>query len=114
MSSTGLIVIRAVAGCWGNFFPFAFVFSLTCYRAFFFFSLSGILLITLLYYMLYVNFVIVCYLTFFLPVYVSISVTAFVEVDFFPLHFPVPPTLSSSGFGNQLRFHKFHFAVALK
>ena len=33
--------------------------------------------------MLYVNFVIVCYLAFFLPVYVSISVTALVEVDFF-------------------------------
>ena len=59
-----------------------FVFSLTCYRVFFFFSLSGILLITLLCYVLYVNFVIVCYLGLFLPVYVSISVTALVEVGF--------------------------------
>ena len=45
-----------------NFFLLFFVFSLTCYRVFFFFSLSGILLITLLCYVLYVNFVIVCYL----------------------------------------------------
>ena len=30
MSSTGLIVIGAVAGCWGNFFPFVLIFSLTC------------------------------------------------------------------------------------
>ena len=67
------------------FFLLFFVFSLTCYRVFFSFSLSGILLITLLCYVLYVNFVIVCYLAlFFSPVYVSISVTALVEVDFFP------------------------------
>ena len=46
-----------------NFYSFYFlVFSLTCYRVFFFFSLSGILLMTLLCYVLYVNFVIVCYL----------------------------------------------------
>ena len=71
--------------CWGKFFPFVFVFSLTCYPVFFFFfSLSGISLIKLLCYVLYVNFVIVCYLALFLPVYVSISVTALVEVDFFP------------------------------
>ena len=65
------------------FFLLFFVFSLTCYRVFIFFSLSGISLITLLCYVLYVNFVIVCYLALFLPVYVSISVTALVEVDFF-------------------------------
>ena len=47
------------------FLPLFFVFSLTCYRVFFFFSLSGILLITLLGYVLYVNFVIVCYLALF-------------------------------------------------
>ena len=49
-------------GVGANFFLLFFVFSLTCYRVFFFFSLSGILLITLLCYVLYVNFVIVCYL----------------------------------------------------
>ena len=67
------------------FFLLFFVFSLTCYRVFFYFSLSGILLITLLCYVLYVNFVIVCYLA---PIYYqfygSISVTTFVEVGFFP------------------------------
>ena len=65
-----------------NFFLLFFLFSLTCYREFF--LLSAILLITLLCYVLYVNFVIVCYLALFLPVYMSISVTALVEVDFFP------------------------------
>ena len=84
------------------FFLLFFVFSLTCYRVFFFFSLSGILLITLLCYVLYVNFVIVCYLAFFLPLYVSISETALVEVDVFS---SVAPT--SSAFGMQLRFHRF-------
>ena len=71
--------------CWGKFFFLLFfVFSVTCYRVFFFFLLSGISLIMLLCYMLYVNFVILCYLApFFLPVYVSISVTALVGVDFF-------------------------------
>ena len=63
------------------FFLLFFVFSLTCYRVFFYFSLSGILLITLLCYMLYVNFVIVCYLA---PIYYQFlrvfRVTAFVEV----------------------------------
>ena len=88
------------------FFLLFFVFSLTCYREFFFFLLSAILLITLLCYVLYVNFVIVCYLALFLPVYMSISVTALVEVDFFP-RWPWPPTLSSSAFGKQLRFHRF-------
>ena len=88
------------------FFLLFFVFSLTCYPVFFFFLLSGISLIMLLCYVLYVNFVIVCYLTFFLPVYVSISVTASVEVGFFP-QWPRPPTLSSSAFGKQLRFHRF-------
>ena len=67
------------------FFSFCFfVFSLICYRVFFSFSLSGISLITLLCYVLYVNFVIVCYLA---PIYYqfygSISVTTFVEVDYF-------------------------------
>ena len=67
------------------FFSFCFfVFSLTCYRVFFSFSLSGVSLITLLCYVLYVNFVIVCYLD---PIYHqfygSIGVTTFVEVDFF-------------------------------
>ena len=94
--------------CWGKFFSFFFVFSLTCYRVFFFFSLSGILLITLLCYVLYVNFVIVCYLA---PIYYqfygSISVTTFVEVDYFFPRWPWPPTLSSSAFGKQLRFHRF-------
>ena len=47
------------------FFLLFFVFLLTCYRVFFFFSLSGISLITLLCYVLYVNFVIVCYLALF-------------------------------------------------
>ena len=100
--------IKCLIWCWGKFFfVLFFVFSLTCYRVFFFFSLSGILLITLLCYVLYANFVIVCYLAlFFSPVYVSISVTALVEVDFFP-RWPWPPTLSSSAFGKQLRFHRF-------
>ena len=88
------------------FFLLFFVFSLTCYREFFFFLLSAILLITLLCYVLYVNFVIVCYLALFLPVYMSISVTALVKVDFFP-QWPWPPTLSSSAFGKQLGFHRF-------
>ena len=49
--------------CWGNFFYFLFifVFSLTCYRVFFSVP-SGISLVTLLCYLLYVNFVIVYYL----------------------------------------------------
>ena len=53
--------------CQGEFFFLLFfVFSLTyCYRVFFFFSLSGISLITFLCYVLYVNFVIVCYLALF-------------------------------------------------
>ena len=101
------ICLKIKAYCWGKFFfPLFFIFSLTCYRVFFFFSLSSILLITPLCYVLYVNFVIVCYLAFFLPVYVSISVTALVEADFFPRR-PWPPTLSSSAFGKQLRFHRF-------
>ena len=102
------ICLKIKAYCWGKFFGFLFfVFSLTCYCVFFFFSLSGILLITLLCYVLYVNFVIVCYLAFFfLPVYMSISVTALVEVDFFP-RWSWPPTLSSAAFGKQLRFHCF-------
>ena len=111
MVESALSLIQLVyshSTCWGKvFFLLFFVFSLTCYRVFFFFSLSGISLITLLCYVLYVNFVIVCYLApFFLPVYVSISVTALVEVDFFP-RWPWPPTLSSSAFGKQLRFHRF-------
>ena len=65
------------------FFLLFFVFSLTRYRVFVFFSLSGISLITLLCYVLYVNFVIVCYLA---PIYYQFlrvfSVTAFVEVDY--------------------------------
>ena len=101
------ICLKIKAYCWGNFFfPLFFIFSLTCYSVFFFFSLSSILLITPLCYVLSVNFVIVCYLAFFLPVYVSISVTALVEADFFPRR-PWPPTLSSSAFGKQLRFHRF-------
>ena len=63
------------------FFLLFFVFSLTCYRVFFYFSLSDILLITLLCYVLYVNFVIVCYLA---PIYYQFlrvfRVTAFIEV----------------------------------
>ena len=43
---------------------------------------------------------------YFLPVYVCISVTALAEVDFFP-RWPWLPTLSSSAFGKQLRFHRF-------
>ena len=89
------------------FFLLFFVFSLTCYRVFFFFSLSGLLLITLLCYVLYVNFVIVCYLA---PIYYqfygSISVTTFVEVDFFlggPDHQPRLPQHLVSSFV----FHRF-------
>ena len=61
--------------CWGKFFSFCFRFlTLTYYRIFFFFSLSGILLITLLRYVLYVNLVIVCYLAlFFLPEFTCLS-----------------------------------------
>lgn len=47
------------------FFLLFFVLSLTCYGVFFFFSFSGILLVTLLCYVLYVHFVIVCYLALF-------------------------------------------------
>ena len=89
------------------FFLLFFVFSLTCYRVFFYFSLSGILLITLLCYVLYVNFVIVCYLA---PIYYqfygSISVTTFVEVGFFlggPDHQPRLPQHLVSSFV----FHRF-------
>ena len=93
--------------CWGNFFSFVFAFSLTCYRVFFFFPLSGILLITLLLLRAVCKFrYSLLSRPFFLPVYVSISVTALVEVDFFP-RWPWPPTLSSSAFGKQLRFHRF-------
>ena len=69
----------------GANFSFCFRFlTLTSYRVLFFFALSDILLITLLYYVLYVNLVIVCYLVHFLPeLQVSISVTLFVAVDFF-------------------------------
>ena len=69
----------------GQIFSFCFRFlTLTSYRVLFFFVLSGILLITLLYYVLYVNLVIVCYLVHILPeLQVSISVTVFVAVDFF-------------------------------
>jgi len=57
----------------GQIFSFCFRFlTLTCYRVFFFFSLSGILLITLLCYMLYVNSVIVCYLAQFLPEFLRV------------------------------------------
>ena len=90
-----------------TFFLLFFVFSLTCYRVFFSFSLSGILLITLLCYVLYVNFVIVCYLA---PIYYqfygSISVTTFVEVGFFlggPDHQPRLPQHLVSSFV----FHRF-------
>ena len=99
--------MRFLLCCGKFFFLFFFVFSLTCYRVFFFFLLSGISLIMLLCYVLYVNFVILCYLApFFLPVYVSISVTALVGLDFFP-RWPWPITLSSSAFGKQLHFHRF-------
>ena len=81
MSTWSCTSLRIIVGA--NFFLLFFVFSLTFYRVFFFFSLSGISLITLLCYVLYVNFVIVCYLALFLPVYVSISVKALVEVDIF-------------------------------
>ena len=96
------ICLKIKAYCWGKFFfPLFFIFSLTCYSVFFFFSLSSILLIMPLCYVLYVNFVIVCYLAFFLPVYVSISVTALVEVDFFlggPDHQPCHPQHLVSSF----------------
>ena len=53
-----------------NFFSFCFSFShlLVIVYSCVFFSLSGISLITLLCYVLYVNFVIVCYLAYLLPV----------------------------------------------
>ena len=103
MFSIHLLIVGAI------FFPFVFlVFSLTCYRVFFYFSLSGILLITLLCYVLCVNFVIVCYLA---PIYYQFlrvfSVTAFIEVDYLFPRWPWPPTLLSSAFGKQLRFHHF-------
>ena len=82
-----------LSGVGANFFLLFMVFSLTCYRVFFYFSLSGILLITLLCYVLYVNFVIVYYLALiYYQFYGSISVTrnpwapgvtTFVEVGFF-------------------------------
>ena len=68
----------------GHIFSFSFRFlTLTCYRVFFLLSLSGILLITLLCNVLYVNSVIVCYLALFLPEFYVLSVTVFVAVDFF-------------------------------
>ena len=88
--------------CWGKFFFLLFfVFSLTCYCVFFSFSLSGIFLIMLLCYVLYVNFVIVYYLALiYYQFYGSISVTTFVEVGFFlggPDHQPcIPQHLVSS------------------
>ena len=93
--------------CWGQFFSF-------CFR-FLTYLLSCILFLFALRY--FVNYApllrAVCKFRysllsrpFFLPVYVSISVTALVEVDFFP-RWPWPPTLSSSAFGKQLRFHRF-------
>ena len=48
----------------GQIFSFCFSFSHLLSRILFFFSLSGISLIKLLCYLLYVNFVIVCYLAF--------------------------------------------------
>ena len=97
-----LLIVGAI------FFPFVFlVFSLTCYRVFFYFSLSGILLITLLCYVLYVNFVIVYYLALiYYQFYGSISVTTFVEVGFFlggPDHQPRLPQHLVSSFV----FHRF-------
>ena len=91
--------------CWelfvgAIFFLLFFVFSLTCYRVFFSFR-SGISLITLLCYVLYVNFVIVYYLALiYYQFYGSFSVTTFVEVGFFlggPDHQPcIPQHLVSS------------------
>ena len=84
-----------LSGVGANFFLLFLVFSLTCYRVFSYFSLSGILLITLLCYVLYVNFVIIYYLALiYYQFYGSISVTTFVEVGFFlggPDHQPRLP-----------------------
>ena len=103
------------AGVLGQiFFLLLFVFSLTCYRVFFFFSLSGILLITLLCYVLYVNFVIVYYLALiYYQFYGSISVTTFVEVGFFlggPDHQPRLPQHLVSSFV----FHRFFINFILQ
>ena len=99
-------------------FSFCFHFlTLTCYRVLFFFSLFGILLITLLCYVLYVNSVVVCYLAPFLPqFYVFTSVTVFLAVDFF-LGFLNHKPLLSSAFGKRLqflRFLSFRFAVTFR
>ena len=53
--------MQRTTGFLGQLFFFIFVFSLTCYRVFFSVP-SGISLVTLLCYLLYVNFVIVYYL----------------------------------------------------
>ena len=84
-----------------NFFSFCFSFSHLLVIVYSFSFRSGTSLITLLCYVLYVNFVIVCYLA---PIYYqfygSISVTTFVEVGFFlggPDHQPcIPQHLVSS------------------
>ena len=101
------ICLKIKAYCWGKFF-FPFVFHFLTYL------LSCILFLFALQY--FVNYApllrAVCKFRYsllshlFLPVYVSISVTALVEADFFPRR-PWPPTLSSSAFGKQLRFHRF-------
>ena len=93
--------------CLGKFFPFVFRF-LTCYRVFFFFSLSCISLITLLCYVLYVNFIIVCYLAFFfftsLRVYLCNGISG--SRFFSSVALTTNPVILSA-FGKQLRFHRF-------
>ena len=84
-----------------NNFPFVFSFSHLLVIVYSFSLRSGISLITLLCYVLYVNFVIVYYLALiYYQFYGSISVTTFVEVGFFlggPDHQPcIPQHLVSS------------------
>ena len=84
-----------------NFFSFCFSFSHLLVIVYSFSFRSGISLITLLCYVLYVNFVIVYYLALiYYQFYGSISVTTFVEVGFFlggPDHQPcIPQHLISS------------------
>ena len=102
----------------GQIFSLWFRFlTLTCYGVFFFFSLSCILLITFLCYVLYVNSVIVCYLPPFCTRVLRVYQCNSVRGSSFFLGFPNHQPLLSSVFGKRLRFHRFlqfRFAVPFR
>ena len=98
---TSLLWLKVINAVGANFFSFCFSFLHLLVIVYSFSFRSGISLITLLCYVLYVNFVIVYYLALiYYQFYGSFSVTTFVEVGFFlggPDHQPcIPQHLVSS------------------